>query len=110
MPDGSTTLKSLLDLIQVGTGRRYFSTKTYVVGTQKNLLNERVLKVSSNRLTVGNMSGYRCESDCKSRGHEFDPGPVQYFRGDFLRSFTSLPLNHSSRVVVSYSLQAKVCA
>ena len=34
------------------------------------------------RSAVGNMSGYRCVSDCKSRGREFDPGPVPYFRGD----------------------------
>ena len=34
------------------------------------------------RSTVGNVSGYRCVSDCRSRGHEFDPGPVPYFRGD----------------------------
>ena len=26
--------------------------------------------------TIGN------KSDCRSRGHEFDPGPVPYFRGD----------------------------
>ena len=26
--------------------------------------------------------GYRCESDCRSRGREFDPDPVPYFRGD----------------------------
>ena len=32
---------------------------------------------------VSNVSGYRCESDCRSRGHEFDPGPVPYFRGDY---------------------------
>ena len=25
---------------------------------------------------------YRCEADCRSRGREFDPGPVPYFRGD----------------------------
>ena len=25
----------------------------------------------------------RCESDCRSRGREFDPSPVQYFRGDW---------------------------
>ena len=25
----------------------------------------------------------RCESDFRSRGHEFDPGPVPYFRGDW---------------------------
>ena len=31
---------------------------------------------------VGNMSGNRCESDCRSRGSEFDPGPVPYFHGD----------------------------
>ena len=31
---------------------------------------------------VGNVSGYRCESDCKSRGCEFDPCPVPYFHGD----------------------------
>ena len=31
---------------------------------------------------VGNVSGYRCVSDCRSRGREFDPGPAPYFRGD----------------------------
>ena len=31
---------------------------------------------------VGNVSGYRCEADCRSRGCEFDPRPVPYFRGD----------------------------
>ena len=25
------------------------------------------------------MSDSRCKSDCRSRGHEFDPGPVPYF-------------------------------
>ena len=34
------------------------------------------------RRAVGSVSGYRCVSDCNSRGREFDPGPVQYFRGD----------------------------
>ena len=28
------------------------------------------------RSAVGNVSGYRCVSDCRSRGREFDPGPV----------------------------------
>ena len=32
--------------------------------------------------TVGNVSGYRCVSDCRSRGRKFDSGPVPYFRGD----------------------------
>ena len=31
---------------------------------------------------VGNVSDYRCASDCRSRGREFDPGPVPYFCGD----------------------------
>ena len=34
------------------------------------------------RSADGNVSGYRCVSDCRSRGREFDPGPVPYFRGD----------------------------
>ena len=34
------------------------------------------------RSAVGNVSGYRCVSDCRSRGHEFEPGPVPYFCGD----------------------------
>ena len=34
------------------------------------------------RSAVGNVSGYRCVFDCRSRGREFDPGPVPYFRGD----------------------------
>ena len=34
------------------------------------------------RSAVGNVSGYRCEADCRSRGREFDPGLVPYFRGD----------------------------
>ena len=33
---------------------------------------------------VGFVSGNRCESDWRSRGREFDPGPVPYFRGDWL--------------------------
>ena len=32
---------------------------------------------------VGNVSGYRCESDCRSRGREFDPSPVPYFCRDW---------------------------
>ena len=31
------------------------------------------------RSAVGNVSGYRCVSDCRSRGREFDPAPVPYF-------------------------------
>ena len=38
--------------------------------------------ITGPRSAVGNVSGHRCVSDCRSRGHEFDPGPVPYFRGD----------------------------
>ena len=34
------------------------------------------------RSAVGNVSGYRCVSDCRSRGRYFDPGPVPYFCGE----------------------------
>ena len=35
------------------------------------------------RSAVGNVSGYKCVSDCRSRVREFDPGLVPYFRGDW---------------------------
>ena len=38
--------------------------------------------IAGPRSAVGNVSGYRCVSDCRSRGREFDPGPVPYFRRD----------------------------
>ena len=34
------------------------------------------LQTTGPRSAVGNVSGNRCESDCRSRGREFDPGPV----------------------------------
>ena len=40
------------------------------------------LKAAGPRSAVGNMSGYRCVADCRSRGRKFDPGLVRYFRGD----------------------------
>ena len=40
------------------------------------------MKTAGPRSAVGNVSGYRCVSDCRSRGREFDHGPVPYFHGD----------------------------
>ena len=37
---------------------------------------------AGSRSAVGNVSGYRYVSDCRSRGREFNPGPVPYFPGD----------------------------
>ena len=56
---------------------------------------------------VGNMSDYRCVSDCRSRGLrvQSQPGPIMSWRlimKYFLRPFSSLPLIHSRSVVVSY--------
>ena len=34
------------------------------------------------RSAVGNVSGNRWVSNCRSRGHKFDPGLVPYFCGD----------------------------
>ena len=64
------------------------------------------------RSAVGNVSGYRCVSDCRSRGREFDP----------VRSHTYVEIDHEiiSTVILLPSadlfkkgccqLQAKVCA
>ena len=53
------------------------------MSTRENIrLIARTPLVTGPRSAVGNVSGYRCVSDCRSRGHEFDPGPVPYFRGD----------------------------
>ena len=42
----------------------------------------RFLRETLKMMIFGNVSGNSCESDCRSRGREFDPGPVPYFRGD----------------------------
>ena len=60
------------------------------------------MSLTGPRSAVGKVSGNRCESDCRSRGHEFNLGPVPPIMKYFLRSFPSLPLNHSRRAVVSY--------
>ena len=52
---------------------------TFYPGDHKTLL---YTKYTGPRSAVGNVSDYRCVSDCRSRGREFDPGPVPYFRGD----------------------------
>ena len=52
--------------------------KVSAIPKHVDLLNKK----TGPRSAVGNVSGYRCVSDCRSRGREFDPGPVPYFRGD----------------------------
>ena len=64
------------------------------------------------RRAVGNMSGNRWESDCRSRGCEFDPGAVSYFPGDdheIISMVILLPSAESFKKGCC-QLQAKVCA
>ena len=64
------------------------------------------------RSAVGNVSGYRCVSDCRSRGREFDPGPVPYFREidhEMISTVILLPSADSFKKGCC-QLQAKVCA
>ena len=44
---------------------------------------KRPITCTGPRSAVGNVSGNRCQSDCRSRGREFNPGAVPYFRGDW---------------------------
>ena len=67
---GQTTLK-------VGSG-----TCTVFYCILMNKCNKDGIVYTRLRSAVGNVSGYRCVSDCRSRGRKFDPGPVPYFRGD----------------------------
>ena len=40
--------------------------------TNFNLLFLTIIHTTWLRSAVGNVSGYRCESDCRSRGHKFE--------------------------------------
>ena len=56
--------------------------KERVKATAAGYLVYEVVRGTGPRSAVGNVSGYSCVSDCRSRGRKFDPGPVLYFRGD----------------------------
>ena len=64
------------------------------------------------RSAVGNVSGYRCVSDFRSRGREFDPSQVPYFRGDWSWNdfYGHSPPSADSFKKGCCQLQAKVCA
>ena len=66
----------------------------------------------SQKSAVGYVSDYRFSSDCRSRGHMFDPGPVPYWRKidhEFIFKVILLP---SADLLKKgcFQLQAKVCA
>ena len=67
---------------------------------------ETGLEYTGLRRAVSNVYGNRCESDCRFRGREFDPILLwRLIMKWFLQSFSSLVLDHSRRVVVSYKLK-----
>ena len=75
-------------------------------------------KIFSNRFIipdhrgVGNVSGIRCESDCRSSGREVDPRPVPYFveiDHEIISTVILLPSAESFKKGCC-QLQAKVCA
>ena len=61
--------------------------KNFCSRTSDTLITNLTLNIQANITgpcsAVGNVSGNCCESDCRSTGHEFGPGPVPYFRGDW---------------------------
>ena len=64
------------------------------------------------RSAVGNVSAYRCVSDCRSRGCEFDPGPVLTFveiDHEIISTVILLPSAESFKKGC-YLLQTNVCA
>ena len=62
------------------------------------------------RSAVGNVSGHRCVSDCRSRGREFDPGPVPLEIDHEIISTVILLPSAGSFKKGCCQLQAKVCA
>ena len=66
----------------------------------------------SQKIAVGNVSDYRFASDCRSRGHMFDPGPVSYCRKIDHEFITEIILLPSADLLKKgcCQLHAKVCA
>ena len=89
----TTALKGKTESIKVQADRTEPSPITCAISTKSScaelvtymvilILNNPYFTHAGPRSAVGNVSGNRCQSDCRSRGREFDPGPVPYFRGD----------------------------
>ena len=66
----------------------------------------------SQNSAVGNVFEYKFASDCRSRGHMFDPGPVPYcckIDHEFISKVILLPSANLLKKGCC-QLQAKVCA
>ena len=62
---------------------KYFSSLLHFIHKLECKVWEGYAEFIHKRSAVGYVSGNRWESDCRSRGPEFDPGPVPYFCGDW---------------------------
>ena len=71
-----------LNIKMVFVGKKYLKWALCQILSLFSLLNV-ITKFSGPRSAVGNVSGNRCESDCRSRDREFNPGLVQCFPGDW---------------------------
>ena len=76
------TLVGLPKSIQSDQGSNFMSGLFQQVMSELNIEQYKSSAYHPESSAVGNVSGNRCESDCRSGGREFDPGPVPYFRGD----------------------------
>ena len=80
--------------------------RSFVTGPKFKVSSFSTGLIAGPRSTVGNVSGYRCVSDCRSRGREFDSVPSHTFveidHEMISTVILPLPLIHSRRVVVSY--------
>ena len=61
------------------------------------------------RRPAGNVSGYRGVSECRSRGHEFEPGLVVEIYHEIISAVTLVPSAKSSKRGCC-QLHAKICA
>ena len=57
------------------------------------------------RSAVGSVSVYRCVSEWRSRGREFDPGPVPYFRGCYVLDTQLNKVGSSSELIYFHKHQ-----
>ena len=72
-----------------------------------------LIAITGPHSAVGNVSDYRCVSECRARGLEFDPGSVTYFSKNIEHekiSMVILLLSADSFKKGCCQLQAKVCA
>ena len=76
------TISTINDLFVLNSGKmgQMVREKHHIINKVKKNTSPKYLYYKWQ--AVGNVSGNRCESDCRFRGREFDPGPVPYFRGD----------------------------